>query len=182
MKKMITLLLLVSLGLALLAGCSMGADSTPTEPTSATTTSTSASSTAEPGADDSQPRPLLKPAKYPLIATKGMLMLRVFGDAYALAAYSGTATAVYIPDTYKSLPVTTIGAEAFAGNTTITRIVIPASVTKLDATAFAGCTALTQVVFLETEGWQANGTPLDVTDPATNATLLTALRGDWVRA
>ena len=183
MKKMITLLLLVSLCLTLLVGCSEGGGSTPTEPTTATTSvSTTTSATSTEPSESKEPLPLLKPAKYPLIATKGMLMLKLFGDTYALAAYSGTATTVSIPDTYRSLPVTTVGAEAFAGNTTVTRIVIPASVTKLDATAFAGCTALTQVVFLETEGWQVDGTPIDVTSATNNAAMLTALRGDWVRA
>jgi len=53
---------------------------------------------------------------------------------------------VTIPDAINSLPVTTIGVNAFSGQSFITAITIPDSVTNIQYSAFAQCGALTNVV------------------------------------
>ena len=53
--------------------------------------------------------------------------------------------AVDIPSEIASRPVVAIGVDAFAGNTAITSITIPASVTNIADGAFAGCTGLKTV-------------------------------------
>lgn len=59
----------------------------------------------------------------------------------------GTVTSenVVIPSSYKGLPVKTVGANAFANNTSIKSVDIPSSVTIIGDGAFSGCTALTAV-------------------------------------
>ena len=59
-----------------------------------------------------------------------------------LVAPSG---AVAIPSEIAGRPVVAIGADAFAGNTAITSISIPASVTNIAEGAFVGCTGLKTV-------------------------------------
>ena len=60
------------------------------------------------------------------------------------------------------------------------KVVIPTSVTNIDRFAFYGCTNLTQITFTQTSGWyittnyndylnKTGGTPIDVTNPSTNA-------------
>ncbi|MBQ6247394.1 MAG: leucine-rich repeat protein, partial [Kiritimatiellae bacterium] len=56
---------------------------------------------------------------------------------------------VVIPAEIDGRPVVAIGAEAFAGNTAITSITIPASVTNIAEGAFAGCTGLNTVSISE---------------------------------
>ena len=57
-----------------------------------------------------------------------------------------TDTDIIIPDTYKGLPVTSIGHQAFSysGNS-ITSVIIPNSVTSIAHYAFEYCTALTSI-------------------------------------
>ena len=57
-----------------------------------------------------------------------------------LTAYVGTDTFVSVPST-----VTTIGEEAFAGNTTLQSIELPDGLREIGYNAFGGCTALTSV-------------------------------------
>lgn len=61
-------------------------------------------------------------------------------DKTKLVKYTGTATSVSIPDTIK-----TIGAEAFAGNTTLTSISIGKNVTEIEYGAFKDCSYLNNV-------------------------------------
>lgn len=61
-------------------------------------------------------------------------------DKTKLVKYTGTATSVSIPDTIK-----TIGAEAFAGNTTLTSISIGKNVTEIEYGAFKDCSYLNKV-------------------------------------
>ncbi len=62
---------------------------------------------------------------------------------YKLTNYCGTQSSVSIPSTYNGQPVTTIGANVFANNTTMQTINIPNSITTIEAGALAGCTGLT---------------------------------------
>lgn len=62
-----------------------------------------------------------------------------------LTAYFGALTKVDLPVLLPNTEITEIGADVFAGQTTLTRIVLPDSVTEIGARAFAGCTALSEV-------------------------------------
>lgn len=72
--------------------------------------------------------------------------------------YEMPSTITYNETTYT---VTAIGAEAFAGNTTIKNLIIPSTVTSIEANAFQGCSKLT----IKTEhasvpsGWDSNFNP-----------------------
>lgn len=61
-------------------------------------------------------------------------------DKTTLVKYTGTASSVSIPSSIK-----TIGAEAFAGNTSLTSISIGENVTEIEYGAFKDCTYLTNV-------------------------------------
>lgn len=56
-----------------------------------------------------------------------------------IAGYSGDAADVVIPDALCEIPVTQILASAFANQTQLATITIPASVTSIESDAFAGC-------------------------------------------
>jgi hypothetical protein len=66
-------------------------------------------------------------------------------DQVAITAYVGSASAVEIPATINSLPVTSIGNRAFFNRTSLTSVAIPSSVTSIDVGAFAQCFSLTSV-------------------------------------
>ena len=62
-----------------------------------------------------------------------------------LTGYTGTGGVVTIPDTINSLPVTSIGLNAFRNKTSLTSVTIPDSVTSIGSEAFWGCTGLTSL-------------------------------------
>ncbi len=68
----------------------------------------------------------------------------VSGAGCIITAYRGDESAVIIPDRINGLPVTAIGASAFAGSS-ITSIYIPATVTSIGASAFESCAHLGSV-------------------------------------
>lgn len=67
-------------------------------------------------------------------------------DAYSVSGM-GTCkdTRIVIPSTYEGKPVTSIEASAFAGNSSITSVVIPNSVTSIGQNAFWLCSGLESV-------------------------------------
>ena len=67
-------------------------------------------------------------------------------SSISLSRYVGPGGNVTLPSALNGIPVTSIGADAFANNTTLTSITIPNSVTEIPANAFKGCFALTRVV------------------------------------
>ncbi len=83
-------------------------------------------------------------------------------DSYAVTGVSDCSVkSVTIPATYKGLPVTAIGDEAFAGDKAddknasnncgaLESVTIPASVTEIGNYAFFWCTSLTKVTFAQT--------------------------------
>ena len=97
----------------------------------------------------------------------------------ASSTFSGctSLTSVTIPEN-----VTEIDGFAFSGCTGLTSVTIPANVTKIAYYAFQGCTSLTNITFADTTStWYytssssyTDGTAIDVTDAATNATNLTS--------
>ena len=77
--------------------------------------------------------------------TEGLQFELVTNDTIAVTGYTGSSTTVYIPSSYVGATVTSIKAEAFKDNTTITEIVIPDSVTSIWNSAFSGCSSLTSI-------------------------------------
>ena len=79
-----------------------------------------------------------------------------------------------------SASLTSMGGNDFDYCTSLTSIVIPKGVTDISYATFRGCTALVSIVFEDPNGWGAytnpiivHGTPIDVSDPANAAALLT---------
>ena len=66
---------------------------------------------------------------------------------YRVSSATGMSGTVEIPATYKDLPVTEIGENAFNGCRSLTSITIPASVTSIGWGAFWGCNSLATVTF-----------------------------------
>ena len=76
------------------------------------------------------------------------LELNEDGDGYVVVGIgSFNERDLVIPDTYKGLPVTEIGREAFEGSETLKNVIIPDSVEKIGVGAFANCRSLTHVTF-----------------------------------
>ena len=67
-------------------------------------------------------------------------------DYASVVSYSGANTRVIISDTYLGLPVKSISQEAFAGNTSITQIIMPDSITAIEPLAFYSCQSLETVI------------------------------------
>lgn len=67
------------------------------------------------------------------------------GTGYVVTGYTGSDTTVTVPDWYKGLPVTEIGASAFQGKTAIKIVKLPSSIEKIASAAFKGCTSLEKV-------------------------------------
>ena len=67
-----------------------------------------------------------------------------------IMSYSGSDEEVEIPAMIGDYNTVYIGPNAFAGNTTIKKVVIPEGVTEIQANAFSGCTNLEEVVLPET--------------------------------
>ena len=68
-------------------------------------------------------------------------------NTYEIIGYIGTEIDIVIPETYLGLPVTSIGSNAFDGNTNITSAIIPVGITSIEEYAFCDATALTSVTF-----------------------------------
>ena len=67
-------------------------------------------------------------------------------DQVAITRYIGAATAVEIPATINSLPVISIGNNAFLYCTSLTSVTLPSSVTTIGEAAFAQCSSLASVL------------------------------------
>ncbi|MBQ8197474.1 MAG: leucine-rich repeat domain-containing protein [Clostridia bacterium] len=65
---------------------------------------------------------------------------------YEVSGCNVSSTKVDVPTIYKGKHVTSIGAYAFSGCTSLTSIDIPNSVTSIDAYAFSECSSLTSIV------------------------------------
>jgi hypothetical protein len=69
------------------------------------------------------------------------------GQTVSIRRYLGTRNDVRVPVWMAGLPVTAIGANAFASNTFLTSVMIPAGVTGIATRAFASCANLESVFF-----------------------------------
>jgi hypothetical protein len=67
--------------------------------------------------------------------------------AITITGYTGSESAVVIPDTINGLPVTTIGREAFLQCPSLESVAIPGSVTGIGEHAFGWCTSLASITF-----------------------------------
>jgi hypothetical protein len=67
------------------------------------------------------------------------------GSGVTITDYTGTASALNIPDRINGLPVTKIGNGAFSDRTGLTSVTIPSSITSIGIWAFAACTGLASV-------------------------------------
>ena len=65
--------------------------------------------------------------------------------AVTITGYTGAGGAVTIPSSIGSLPVTSIGTQAFFSKTTLTSMTIPSSVISIGNSTFQGCIGLTSV-------------------------------------
>ncbi len=63
----------------------------------------------------------------------------------SITGYTGDDTAITIPDAINGVKITTIGANAFLDNTTITSVTIPDTITTIGGYAFKGCISLAEV-------------------------------------
>ena len=103
--------------------------------------------------------------------TLGKNVRTIGGSAFE---YCYKLASIEIPDSVKE-----IGSYAFYYCRSLTNVTIPDSVTKIGYNAFSGCEALTSVIFKDTDGWTCDGSDIDVTDTARNATYLTDTYCDY---
>lgn len=80
-------------------------------------------------------------------ASEGLdLTLSDNGEYYIVSGIGEcTDTDIVIPSTHEGLPVTSIGASAFGGRSSLTSVTISDSVTSIGNSAFSYCTSLTSV-------------------------------------
>jgi hypothetical protein len=78
--------------------------------------------------------------------TEGFFQYSIHGDSVSIHSYYGNESEVVIPDHIAALPVTEIEAEAFSGNTTVTKITIPYTISSVGESAFSNMSKLKTVV------------------------------------
>ncbi len=64
---------------------------------------------------------------------------------YGVYGYRGEATDLIVPETFNSLPVTSIGSKGFLNNKKIKSIVLPNSIKSIGSSAFSGCSSLESI-------------------------------------
>jgi hypothetical protein len=67
--------------------------------------------------------------------------------AITITGYSGPGGFVVVPGTINGYSVTSVGQDAFFGDTNLVSVTLPASVTNIGDDAFAGCTSLASAYF-----------------------------------
>lgn len=67
------------------------------------------------------------------------------GSYATVTGYKGTSTDITVSNTYKGIPVTTIGDNAFEGCSALKSVTIPESITKIGSSAFRGCSSLESI-------------------------------------
>lgn len=106
--------------------------------TFASTTVNSGSIAVRPAMHITMPLPDDNALDYDLITENSVSSYLVRG-----ATYPGSIRTINIPDTYKGLPVTQVGQNAFLNRTLVTSLTIGSNITHIGQSAFNGCTGLT---------------------------------------
>lgn len=75
-----------------------------------------------------------------------------------LAEYMPNAFYLYIPESYKGLPVTTIGEGAFQSDLKILTVIIPENILYIEQNAFDGCSNLVRATFENPNNWDLSYT------------------------
>jgi hypothetical protein len=134
MKKLLALLLALSLVLAL-AGCND--DTVDFEPERRNRETP----------DDSAPAPTSQPPQIPDIPVNPAedFEYGIYEKYVFIENYIGTTQEVHIPSEIEGLPVMVIGTRAFENNAFITAVIIPYGVDAIGKEAFSGCIALASV-------------------------------------
>lgn len=88
------------------------------------------------------------------ITYDGLAWIKTAEGTATIYGYTGSATALSIPESISSTPVTGISSYAFRGITSIERLIIPASVTRISNNAFYECSSLISVTFENPENWR----------------------------
>lgn len=83
----------------------------------------------------------------PAVPAGGDFAYQTNNGTITIAQYTGTNGVVTIPGTIQGLPVTGIGANAFAACANLSSVTIPGTVTSIGDGAFANGTRLTRVYF-----------------------------------
>src|SRR5665213_2611288 len=78
-------------------------------------------------------------------AAEAQFSVAISGGEVTITRYTGPRGAVAIPDTISNLPVTTIGEQAFYGNTNVTSVTMSNSVTSIQVDAFDYCSSLANI-------------------------------------
>jgi len=73
----------------------------------------------------------------------------VVNGTASIEGYHGKDSAVVVPNALDSIPVTRIGAGAFGWNTTVTSVMLPATVSEIGVCAFSDCSSLKSVILPE---------------------------------
>ena len=79
------------------------------------------------------------------IVVDGVTYEKITDTTLCVVSYSGSASALVIPETIQGMTVTEIGVEAFMNNTALTAIDLPDTIMVIKARAFKGCTHLSQM-------------------------------------
>ena len=79
----------------------------------------------------------------------GFEWISIDGETARICGYTGSASSLTLPATINGMTVDRIAANAFAGNTALTSVVIPDSIVCIEKNAFQNCTALTTVTIAD---------------------------------
>ena len=96
----------------------------------------------EPEPEAEEPAEPEVPAEPEILRTEDGLLYGVTEDGIAITGYEGEEEFLTLPEKLNGLPVTVIGAGAFAENSTLRSVMLPRSLAVIEEDAFVSCPAL----------------------------------------